>query len=70
MAEENNSPTNSSPENLDAVYIPMIKDANKILSTLSTVWNYSHIAIFSALYAVGFVSFGLYFVNPANDHFE
>lgn len=70
MAKENDSTINSSSENLDAVYVPLIKDANKIFSTLSTVWNYSHVAIFSSLYLIGFVSFGLYFMNPANYNFR
>lgn len=70
MAEENDSAKSSSSESLDAVYIPLIKDANKIFSTLSTVWNYSHIAVFSSLYLIGFASFGLYFTNPANDRFR
>ncbi len=69
MTKDNDSAKNEPVESIDAIYLPLLRDADKILSTLSKVWTYSHIAIFSTLYFLGFISIVTYFLFPANDRF-
>jgi hypothetical protein len=69
MAKDNDSAKNALVENVDAIYLPLLRDADKILSTLSKIWTYSHVAIFTSLYFLGFISIVAYFLYPANDRF-
>jgi hypothetical protein len=50
---------NSANETFDS-YLPLIKGANKVLDTLSSVWKYSLTALLLSLSVIGAVSLGLF----------
>jgi len=50
---------------VESSYVSMIKDANRILDTLSRVWRYCLVALLLSLSIVGFASIGFYLVAPS-----
>jgi len=50
-------------------YVSMIRDANRILDTLSRVWRYCLTVLLASLSAIGFVSILLFLIDTSKEQF-
>jgi len=69
MREKEKEHEASSPENAESTYVSMIKDANKILDTLSRVWKYCLTVLLASLSAIGLVSLALFLTDTTKEQF-
>jgi len=69
MSEDDSQKGFSKEDSIDASYLSMIRDANKILDTLSKVWKFCLIALLLSLSIVGLVSIGLFALNQSSVQF-
>lgn len=63
MTKRDNKNNDLDAETLNAAYLPLIKDTNRILDTLSHIWTYSITVILLTLIAIGVISLYLSFLT-------